>query len=181
MTLVTKFYQKAELVFVSVLSRAPQSLEVLAKNIKKQFTDVDIQTIKNDARDFYSILERDGFIVSGETLKECDEKDTMFSYKMLEPLIKKDFSHTTTHLEKSTQEFLEEHFKGKPQLTNMHIELTSRCNERCVHCYIPHDNKVSDIDPDLFYNVLKQCNDLKLLHLTLSGGEPMLHKTFCDF
>jgi radical SAM protein with 4Fe4S-binding SPASM domain len=176
-----KILSESGAVFVSVLSRAPQSLEVLAKNIKKQFTDVDIQTIKNDARDFYSILERDGFIVSGETLKECDEKDTMFSYKMLEPLIKKDFSHTTTHLEKSTQEFLEEHFKGKPQLTNLHIELTSRCNERCVHCYIPHDNKVSDIDPDLFYNVLKQCNDLKLLHLTLSGGEPMLHKNFCDF
>ena len=85
------------------------------------------------------------------------------------------------HPEKSTQDFFEEYFKGKPQLTNLHIEITSRCNERCVHCYIPHDNKASYIEPDLFYDVLKQCKDMRLLHLTLSGGEPMLHKNFCDF
>jgi radical SAM protein with 4Fe4S-binding SPASM domain len=175
-----KILSESGAVFVSVLSRKPQSLEALTQKIKKQFTDVDIQTIKNDARDFYSILERDGFIVSGETLKNCDEKDTRFSYKMLNPKIKKDFS-PTTHLEKSTQEFLEEHFNGTPQLTNLHIEITSRCNERCVHCYIPHEKKVFDINTDLFYDVLKQCKDLRLLHLTLSGGEPMLHKNFCDF
>jgi radical SAM protein with 4Fe4S-binding SPASM domain len=29
--------------------------------------------------------------------------------------------------------------------------------------------------------VLEQCKGIKLLHLTLSGGEPMLHKNFCDF
>ena len=68
-----------------------------------------------------------------------------------------------------------------PQLTNLHIEIISKCNERCVHCYIPHDNKVSYIEPDLFYDILKQCKDMRLLHLTLSGGEPMLHKNFCDF
>jgi len=176
-----KILSESGAVFVSVLSRKPQNLDVLAKKLKESFTDIDIQTIKNDARVFYSILERDGFVVSGETLKECNEKDTRFSYKLLESKIKKDFSSTITDLEKSTREFLEEHFKGKPQLTNLHIEITSRCNERCVHCYIPNDNKVSDIDPDLFYNVLKQCKDLRILHLTLSGGEPMLHKNFCDF
>ena len=74
-----------------------------------------------------------------------------------------------------------EYFKGKPQLTNLHIEITSKCNERCVHCYIPHDAKVSSIEPDLFYDVLNQCKNMRLLHLTLSGGEPMLHKNFCDF
>ena len=102
------------------------------------------------------MLERDGFIVSGETLQECDEKDTSFSYKILEPeIIKKDFSPTIMHPEKSTQDFLEEYFNGKPQLTNLHIEITSKCNERCVHCYIPHDDKVSHIESDLFYDVLK--------------------------
>jgi hypothetical protein len=155
-----------------VLGRKPQTLDELAKKIKKQFKDVDIRTIKKDAREFYCMLERDGFIVSGETSQECDEKDTRFSYKLLESeIIKKDFSPAIVHPEKSTQDFLEEYFKGKPQLTNLHIEITSKCNERCVHCYIPHDNKVSEIEPDLFYDVLEQCKNLRLLHLTLSGGE----------
>lgn len=115
-------------------------------------------------------------------MQECDKKDTKFSYKIQEhEIIKKDYSPTIMQPEKSTQEFFEEYFKDKPQLTNLHIEITSKCNERCVHCYIPHDNKVSDIEPDLFYDILKQCKNMKLLHLTLSGGEPMLHNSFCDF
>jgi radical SAM protein with 4Fe4S-binding SPASM domain len=128
------------------------------------------------------MLESDGFLVSGKTLEECNEKDTRFSYKIIEPEIKKkDFPPTIMHPEKSTQDFLEEYFEGKPQLTNLHIEITSKCNERCVHCYIPHDDKIGSIEPDLFYDVLKQCKKMRLLHLTLSGGEPMLHKNFCDF
>ena len=83
--------------------------------------------------------------------------------------------------DKSTQEFFNEYFKDEPKLTNLHIEITSKCNERCVHCYIPHENKVHNIEPDLFYNVLEQCKKMKLLHLTLSGGEPMMHNNFIDF
>ncbi len=168
--------------FFSVLDRKPQPLDELSKKINEQFPDVDFQTIKSDAGEFYSLLERDGFIVSGETLEECEEKDTRFSYKMSESgTIKEGSFPAGKYLSKDTQDFFEEYFNGRPQLTNIHIELTSKCNERCVHCYIPHENKISNIDPDLFYDILKQCNDLRLLHLTLSGGEPMLHKYFCDF
>lgn len=165
-----KILSESGVVFFSVLDRNPQSLDELANKIKKQYTDVDIRTIKKDAREFYYILEREGFIVSGETLQECDEKDTKFSYKILEPEItRKNFSLNIMHPEKSTQDFLEEYFKGKPHLTNLHIEITSICNERCIHCYIPHDYKVSYIEPDLFYDVLNQCKNMRLLHLTISG------------
>lgn len=177
-----KIVSQSGAVFLSVLGRKPQTLDELAKKINKQFPDADIVTIKNDAREFYFMLERDGFIVSGETLQVCNEKDTRFSYKILNPeIVQKNFSSINNHPEKSTQEFLEEYFKDNPQLTNLHIEITSKCNERCVHCYIPHDNKVSVIEPALFYDILKQCKRMRLLHLTLSGGEPMMHKHFCDF
>ncbi len=177
-----KILSESGAVFFSVLDRKPQAFDELVKIINKHFADVDIVTIKNDAREFYRRLEQDGFVVSGETLEECEEKDTKFSYKTLEPkIIKNNCSPAIMHPEKNTQDFLEEYFNGKPQLTNLHIEITSRCNERCVHCYIPHENKTNDIDTDLFYDVLNQCNNMRLLHLTLSGGEPMLHKNFCDF
>ena len=169
-------------VFLSVLSRQPQTLEKLAEKIIEKFVDVDIETIKKDAEEFYNMLEEDGFIVSGETPQECNEKDTRFSYNALDPkTIKNDFMPIIPRAEKSTQEFLEEHFKDNPKLTSLQIELTSKCNERCVHCYIPHEKKTNDIAPQLFYNVLEQCKEMGLLSLTLSGGEPMMHKNFCEF
>ena len=177
-----KILSESGAIFLSVLGRMPQSLNELAKKIKKQFTDVDIKTLMNDAKEFYCMLEREGFIVSGETLHVCEEKDKRFSYKTLNPeILKNDSTQTILHPEKSTQDFLEKYFNGKPQLTNLHIEITSKCNERCLHCYIPHENKVSHIEPELFYDILEQCKNMRLLHLTLSGGEPMLHKNFCDF
>jgi radical SAM protein with 4Fe4S-binding SPASM domain len=177
-----KVVSQSGAVFLSVLGRKPQTLNELAKKIIKQFINVDIETIKNDAKEFYDMLEQDGFIVSGKTPRECDEKDTGFSYKTLEPqTTEKDLFPVIMRPEKSTQEFLDEYFEDKPQLTSLHIEITSRCNEKCVHCYIPHDKKISEIEPDLFYDVLRQCKAMKLLNLTLSGGEPMMHKNFCEF
>jgi hypothetical protein len=86
---------------MSVLDRKPQTIDALAKKIKTQFTDVDIRTIKEDAIEFYCKLELDGFIVSGETLQECNKKDTRFSYKTSKPeIIKKDSSLTIMHQDK---------------------------------------------------------------------------------
>ena len=169
-------------IFLTALSRKAQTLDELAAKIALSFMGVDNDTLIKDAADFYVMLEEDGFIVSGETEAELDYKDTRFSYSTLEPkTIKKDFSPAILRAKKSSQEFLEEHFKDKPHLTSMQIELTSRCNERCVHCYIPHENKINDIDPLLFYDVLDQCRDMGLLNITLLGGEPMLHRNFPDF
>jgi len=169
-------------IFLKALSRIPKTLDDLCNEIVNDFIDISSNDIICDAKEFYSILEQDGFIVSGETEAELDAKDIRFSYSALNPkTIKSDFTPVIQRTEKSTQEYLDEHFKGKPQLMSMQIELSSRCNERCVHCYIPHENKISDMEPALFYNVLDQCRDLGVLGLTLSGGEPMLHKNFCDF
>jgi len=169
-------------VFLDVLSRKAQSLDSLAEKIARSFVGVDIETLKKDAAEFYAMLEEDGFIVSGETEAELDKKDTRFSYSAIDPkTVRTDFTPAIRRAAKTTQDFLEEHFKDRPHLTAFQIELTSRCNERCVHCYIPNENKCYDIDPAFYYDVLDQCRDMGLLNITLSGGEPMLHPQFRYF
>ncbi len=169
-------------VFLAALSREPKSLDTLTNEIAQKYLAVDKDIIKNDVVEFYGILEEDGFIVSGKTEEELNRNDLRFSYSTLAPkTIREDFTPYIQRANKSTQEYLEEHFKNNPKLMSLQIELTNRCNERCVHCYIPHDKKISDIEPALFYEVLDQCRDMGVLSLTLSGGEPMLHPNFCDF
>lgn len=177
-----KIVSQSGAVFLSILGQKPQTLENIAKKISFQFTNVDLETIKNDAREFFRVLEQDGFVVSGKTLQECDEKDSGFSYKVLKPAIgTSDCYPIKKAINKSSQEFIDKYFNSEPQLTSLHVEITNKCNERCVHCYLPHENRVNHMGTDLFYNILDQCKDMKLLHLTLTGGEPMLHKNFSDF
>jgi radical SAM protein with 4Fe4S-binding SPASM domain len=177
-----KILSETGAVFMSVLNKKPQIIDELAAKVHRQFPDVEFNTIKNDAEEFYCMLEKDGFIVSGNTIQECNDKDIRFSYKGLNTkIVKKGSTQKNINTVKSTQSFFEDYFKGKPLLTNLHLEIISKCNERCIHCYIPHDDKTSFMKPDLFYNILNQSFNMGVLNLTLSGGEPMLHKNFLDF
>ena len=169
-------------IFLCALNREPQTLDVLVDKILPQFVDVERDVIKKDAEEFYEKLVEDGFIVKGETVEELNAKDTGFTYKTIEPkTIKKDFTPTIQRADSSTQEYLEKHFKDKPHLSSFQIELTSKCNERCVHCYIPHKFKLYNITDELYYSTLEQLSKMNVLSVTLSGGEPMMHPHFKEF
>jgi radical SAM protein with 4Fe4S-binding SPASM domain len=169
-------------VFLKALSRQPREFGKMVAEIASAYKDADFSVVEKDAAEFYALLEKDGFIVSGQTSEELDRKDLRFSYSELLPkTIRDDFTPKEFRADNNTQDYLANHFKNTPHLTNFQIELTSRCNERCVHCYIPHENKISDIEPVLFYDTLDQLRDMGVLSLTLSGGEPMLHPYFVEF
>jgi AdoMet-dependent heme synthase len=60
-----------------------------------------------------------------------------------------------------------------------HLDLTWRCNERCVHCYLDHDDQgemaFAEID-----RLLGEMAAAGVFQLTLSGGEPLLRKDFFE-
>lgn len=176
-----KILSESGAIFFSVLSKKPQSINDLVVKIQDIYVDVEFDLLKNDALEFYTDLRNAGFVVSGDSVSKCEENDTKFSYKILEVASTKDQSLEVADSTIETNEFLAEYFKGEPQLLNLHIELTSKCNERCIHCYIPHENKIFNIDSAVFYDILQQSKDLNILNLTLTGGEPMLHRDFLDF
>jgi AdoMet-dependent heme synthase len=58
---------------------------------------------------------------------------------------------------------------------SVHLDLTYRCNERCVHCYLDHEDHGELTTPECLA-ILEQLAVSGALFLTLSGGEIFLRK-----
>lgn len=65
----------------------------------------------------------------------------------------------------------------QPQLTSLEIILTSKCNERCIHCYIPNQKKdaATTLGKDQIKDVIRQFREMNGSKINFSGGEPLLH------
>src|SRR5215469_9486772 len=59
----------------------------------------------------------------------------------------------------------------------VHLDLTWRCNERCLHCYLDHDDQ-GEMTFEEISRLLGQMAEAGVFLLTLSGGEPLLRKDF---
>jgi radical SAM protein with 4Fe4S-binding SPASM domain len=60
---------------------------------------------------------------------------------------------------------------------SVQVDLTYRCNERCVHCYLDHDDH-GEMTTVEIKHLLKEMADAGVFILTLSGGEIFLRKDF---
>ena len=56
---------------------------------------------------------------------------------------------------------------------DVHLDLTWRCNERCVHCYLEHASPDEMSAPE-YRGLLDQLAEAGVFFLTFSGGEPLL-------
>ena len=59
------------------------------------------------------------------------------------------------------------------------LDLTYRCNEQCVHCYLDHDDH-GEMTTVEIKHLLKEMADAGVFILTFSGGEIFLRKDFFE-
>jgi radical SAM protein with 4Fe4S-binding SPASM domain len=62
---------------------------------------------------------------------------------------------------------------------SVHLDITYRCNERCVHCYLDHDDH-GEMTTAEIKDILNQLSDAGVFFLTLSGGEVLMRRDFFD-
>jgi radical SAM protein with 4Fe4S-binding SPASM domain len=62
---------------------------------------------------------------------------------------------------------------------SVQFDLTYRCNERCVHCYLDHADR-GEMTTAEMRDVLRQLADAGTLFLTLSGGEVLMRMDFFE-
>ena len=62
---------------------------------------------------------------------------------------------------------------------SVQLDVTYRCNERCVHCYLDHDDH-GEMTTAEIRGVLDQLAEAGVFFLTLSGGEVFMRRDFLE-
>lgn len=69
-------------------------------------------------------------------------------------------------------------FIKKPIPVSIHIDIISKCNEHCLHCYLPTRNQ--ELKFEQIISVLNIFSQMGGCHVTFSGGECFLHPHIND-
>jgi len=72
---------------------------------------------------------------------------------------------------------------AKPPLGHLDIELTERCNNNCLHCYInlsagDLEAKKKELTTEEIKRIIKEAVSLSCLSVRFTGGEPLLREDF---
>lgn len=166
--------------FLKEITRSPRLIDEIVRHLRIIYSDADEETLRTDFMEFAQDLADHKFVVISRTEEELDKQDLKFSYSLDNPkTMVDDFTQKTKQkVDEDSQTFFLQHDLRKPRLSSLQFELTSRCNERCIHCYIPNGKKNAGFDMpyEKFTNLIDQFVAMNGLHVTLSGGEALLHK-----
>ena len=62
---------------------------------------------------------------------------------------------------------------------SVHVDVTYRCNERCEHCYLEHDDR-GEMTTGEIQNLFDQLAEEGVFFLTISGGEPLVRSDWFE-
>ena len=123
------------------------------------------------AKDELYELDEDSFRFLSSCVSEggCDNRDSAFiDYCLDEGLLTRERVTVARPALKPSPD---------PSLRYLELQLTSKCNLRCKHCYLGdvHDRELSTVQ---VRSVLKEFEEMQGLRVLLTGGEPLLHSRF---
>ena len=164
---------------MKTLSRSPQNVVSIIRNtLLPLYYDASFEVIYEDFISFLKDLAHYGFIFLGHDEDELQNNEECFYLNLNNNKFVNELHEEQTTIKKSTQEAILDLTGEQPYLMSLQFELTSKCNERCIHCYIPNSKKDNGIDLpfDLFKKVLDEFAEMGGLQVSLSGGEIFMHQ-----
>lgn len=185
LTRFDRIYNETGADFLKKIDRIPRFVDDILTDLEKLYgNSVSFDELSNEFYSFIKELERCKFVVTGETENELNDKDLDFSYKMENPktMVNNYTQETKDIVDENTQNMMLEATQRQPRINGIQFELTSRCNERCVHCYIPNNKKNNgqDMSFEKVCSIIDEFAANQGLQVTLSGGEVFMHKDIMD-
>ncbi len=167
--------------FLSVLSRNPKTIKQLTEELLFIYEGVELAEIQEDFTVFIQDLEKEGFVLTGETPDELNKIEPSFTYKDIDVKTNKKYFSDDFESE-GTSEYIYDNLINEHQLSSLTIELTKLCNERCVHCYLPNSQKQNGktLSVSFVKRLIDEGVDMGLLSVSFTGGEPFLHKNIFE-
>lgn len=160
-------------IMLTALKKSPRDIDEIINELMQVFQGVDFDTLKADTIEFYQWLINHGYLSCGDTYESCLDTNPFTSTGDLD----KENGIAVVSVDKCEKNVI----NSGDFLRGIHFDITSICNERCAHCYIPHKEKTKSIDSALFYRIIEDGRSHNIIHVTLSGGEPLLHPDFINF
>lgn len=134
------------------------TLEELCAKFLAEY-DVEEAELKNDMRELVEQLLAEKILYEGT---ESDPEETWSNKIPME---------------------LEQNFAKQHKLFSVGIELTYRCVERCIHCYIDDAPKfcaADELTTNEWKDILRQVRELGCVRILLTGGEVLLRPDLCE-
>jgi len=147
--------------FLSQINKSINSVSTITQKLIKMFPAEDSSMISKDFIDFIKDLESDGYLILGRDKTEIKQKEDKLQLQT-----------NKANQVSSRDSYLINNLK------HIYIELTNRCNEQCVHCYLPKKRKYSSLSYDVVKKLLDEAIEMKVKNITFTGGEPFLNKDF---
>lgn len=165
-------------VFAEKITRRPTEKSKVIDFILSVYTGVQSVEIVNDFNEFIKILVRGGYVLEGKSPEDLERQECHFSYDMTRPETEWDVISPPQGQEKILpQRVLGDFFTEHPTLFSLQLDITEACTEHCIHCYVP-ESKPLFLPFEKIKEVIDQFSEMGGLHVTISGGECLLHPNF---
>lgn len=179
-----KVYNDIGADFLREISRTPQSVEQIVTKLLQKYQGVDEITLLEDYNAFIDELVCEHFILAGDCLEDLMQASDGFTYEVDDPKTSSyAFGQSTTdNTTTSSQLKMNQLNLQDPTLWSIQVEITGKCNERCIHCYIPNSFKDHGMHMPIasFKKLVDEFVEMGGLYITLTGGEALMHEDFID-
>ncbi len=165
--------------FFRWITRVPMEHDEIVRRVCDVYVGADNEEIARDFDAFMKPLITAGVVVTGKTMEDLESSEVDFSYDVDDPKTMDVHPPVSSveEFEYLPQKMLADWFEDHPTVFRIQMDITQACTERCIHCYIPEYDPVF-LPFSQIKKVIDEFNAMGGLHVSLSGGECMLHPDF---
>jgi len=174
-TAFDQIFRKAE-PFLRHVTREPREWNTVVDEVVADYVDAPRETIAADFAAFMRPLIESKVVLTGGAAAEMDAQEPYFTYDCDDPkTLKNTKVYSYEEHEKLPATIIEKYFAENPTLFSLQLDITQACTERCRHCYVPEYNPLF-LPYEKICEIVDEFREMGGLHISLSGGECMMHK-----